>query len=402
MRVVTTAARAPSLAAAAATVALATYAVWRLAQLVARFASGAAGTDFSWNVSAATIGLRHGWAAVYDRQLYGAFTHHGEPLSYANLPAVAWFAIPFTAVPFTAGLLTWMALLAALLLVAWWVAAPGSGWERVGHLAVLLAASPVLRALELGQFEVAVVALLAVHWWLLRRGRPVLAGVALALACLKPQDVFLVPVVLVLTARWRCAGAWAATVAALALAMALALGPSGLVAYRQNVAQALNPLTTATTLWANLPAWAPAPPLRAAIVLLALTPALFEGAARHGRAVAAAVIGSELSAPYLNNQDLGILVVAGWLVLRCGLPRWARWALVPSYLAVTIPAGPLPRAGQLVVVAPLTTAAFWLLALAAIAVVPWLGAAAGPSGAASPGAAGTTTRPPGARPSSAP
>jgi hypothetical protein len=393
MRVVTAAPRPavlPPLPGAVAVVAAGTYAAWRLAQIGHRFASGVAGTDFYWNVCAATIGLRRGWAAVYDRQLYGELTHYGEPLAYANLPAVAWAAIPLTGLPFRVALLLWMAPLVAVLLGAWWVAAPGGGWERVAYLVLLLAAAPVLRALELGQYEIAVMGLVAFHWWLLRRGRPVLAGVALALACLKPQDVFLVPAVLVLTGRWRPAAAWAATCAALAAAMALALGPAGLVAYQQNVAHALNPLTTATTLWANLPGWAPALPLRALVAALALVPALFDGARRHGRAVAGAVAGSMLSAPYFNNEDLGVLVVAGWLALGCGVPRWARWAAVPTYLALVIPPGADPRAGQPAVVAALAAAAFWLVALAALALVPWLVDGRRP------------TRPPGARPSSAP
>jgi hypothetical protein len=390
MRVVTTAPRAavlPPLPGAVAVVAAGTYAAWRLAQLAVREAGGVAGTDFYWNVVAATIGLSRGWAAVYDRRLYGELTNYGEPLAYANLPAVAWLAIPLTGLPFRVALLLWMLPLVALLAGAWWAVAPGGGWERLAYLVLLLAAAPVLRALELGQFEIAVMSLVAFHWWLVRRGHPVLAGVALALACLKPQDVLLVPAVLVLTGRWRSAAAWGAACAVLAGAMALALGPAGLVAYRDNLGHALNPLTTATTLWANLPGWAPALPLRALVAALALVPALFDGARRHGRAVAAAVAGSMLSSPYFNNEDLALFVVAGWLALGCGLPRWARRAAMPTYLVLLVPPGFEPRAGQPAVVAPVAAAAFWLVALAVLATVPWLVDRRRPG----------PTRPPGAR-----
>ncbi len=364
----------PPLPLAAGIVALAAYSSLRLAQLADRFASGLAGSDFYWNVSAAGIGLRHGWAAVYDRQLYGQVTHQGGALSYANLPVIAWLTVPFAGLPFRLGLLAWMAPLVALLLLAWWLAAPGGGWQRVAHLGLLLAAAPVLRALDLGQYHLAVVGFLALHWWLARRGRPVLAGVVLALACLKPQDVFLVPLAVALSGRWRCLGAWAVAAGLLGLAMALVLGPAGLEAYRRNLDFALDPVTTATTLWGNLPAWVPALPLRAAIATTALLPALFEGAPRYGRAVAAGVVGSVLCTPYLNDPDLSILVLAGWLALGAGLPGWARWALLLAWLAIAIPAGGVPRAGDPAVLAPLAAALFWLVALAALAVVPWLAA----------------------------
>jgi hypothetical protein len=99
-------------------------------------------------------------------------------------------------------------------------------------------------------------------------------------------------------------------------------------------------------------------PLRLAVVALALVPAAVEGRRDYGRAVAAAIIGSLLATPYLNWQDLGQLVLAGWLVLGSALPRWGRWAMAPSYLAVACPAGAIP---------PLCAAGVWLAGLAALA-----------------------------------
>jgi hypothetical protein len=257
------------------------------------------------------------------------------------------------------GLALWTLPLVVMLLVSWWTLAPGTGWQRLAHLLALLAAGPVLFAIDLGQYTLAVMGFVGLHWWLLRRGWPVLAGVALGLACVKAQDVFLVPVVLALTGRWRCAAGWAATVAAFALSMVVVLGPGGAVAYRSHLDLAFDRITTNYTLWGHLPPLTPALPLRAAIVVLALVPALFDGRARYGQAAAAAVVGSLLATPYLNAQDLGLLIVAGWLALQAGLPSWARWAMVPSYVAVAFPAGPLP---------PLSIEVVWLLALALVAV----------------------------------
>jgi hypothetical protein len=341
---------------------LGAYLAIKLHLVLVEFLSGGAGLDYGYDVSAARIGLQHGWAAVYDRRLYGEVTHFGGPLSFVNLPVIAWLAVPFTALPFRVGLALWTLPLVLMLLVCWWSLAPGGGWQRLAHLLAVLAAGPVLFAIDLGQITLAVMGFVGLHWWLLRRGWPVLAGVALGLACVKAQDVFLVPVVLVLTGRWRCAAGLAATVAALALSMVLVLGPGGVAAYRSHLDFAFDPITTNYTLWGHLPGWAPVLPLRAAIVVLALVPGVMarglEGRSRYGRAAAAAVVGSLLATPYLNAQDLSLLIVAGWFALQAGLPRWARWLMVPSYVAVAYPAGPFP---------PLSVEVVWLLALAFVA-----------------------------------
>jgi len=354
-----------SLALSLAILVLGTYLALVLPLLLEQFVSGRAGLDYSYNVAAARLGLQHGWAAVYDRRLYGEITHHGGPLSFVNLPVVAWIAIPFTTLPFRVGLALWTVPLVLMLLVSWWTAAPGGGWPRLGHLLALLAFGPVVFAIDLGQFSLAVMALVGLHWWLLRRGWPALAGVALGLACINAQDVFLLPIVLALTGRWRCLAGSAATVAALAVAIVLVLGPSGIVAYRDQLGFAVDPTTTRFTLWAHLPGWVPTLPLRAAILLLALVPAVCEGRRRYGRAAAAAIVGGLLLTPYLNVQDLGLLVPAAWFALSAGLPRWARWAMPPSYVLVTFTLS----AGALL---PLSVEVFWLLALALLALVPWL------------------------------
>ena len=350
--------QAPPAPLALAIAVLGVYLAIKIHLVLGEFLSGGAGLDYRYDVSAARIGLQHGWAAVYDRRLYGEVTHYGGPLSFVNLPVVAWLAAPFTALPFRVGLALWTLPLVLMLVVCWWSLAPGGGWQRLAHLLAVLAAGPVLFAIDLGQITLAVMGFAGLHWWLLRRGWPVLAGVALGLACVKAQDVFLVPVVLVVTGRWRCAAGWAATVAALALSMVLVLGPGGVAAYRSHLDFAFDPVTTNYTLWGHLPGWAPVLPLRAAIVVVALVPAVVEGRTRYGRAAAAAVGGSLLATPYLNAQDLSLLIVAGWFALQAGLPRWARWVMVPSYVAVAFPAGPFP---------PLSVEVVWLLALAFLA-----------------------------------
>jgi len=104
-----------------------------------------------------------GWAAVYDRQLYGEVT----PLRWTGLvrepPVVAWLAVPFTALPFR-----WAWRLELPLCDAPWspggTLAPGTGWQRLAHLLALLATGPVLSHIDLGQYTLAVMGSSA-HWW---------------------------------------------------------------------------------------------------------------------------------------------------------------------------------------------------------------------------------------------
>jgi hypothetical protein len=82
-------------------------------------------------------------------------------------------------------------------------------------------------AAMLGQIAVVVLALLCAAWWATSRGRPVLAGVALAIATTKPQLVALVVPVAVLwwlrQRQWSAIGSFVLSVAALAGASFLIL-----------------------------------------------------------------------------------------------------------------------------------------------------------------------------------
>jgi hypothetical protein len=100
------------------------------------------------------------------------------------------------------------------------------------------------------------------------------------------------------------------------------------------------------------------------VAALALAPALLAGARRPALALAAAVLGSLLVAPYLNAEDLAALVVVGWLVLREERTPHLRAAALVSYPAVVLAqlTGPAPQ---------LAVEAAWLVGLA------WLAARGG-------------------------
>ena len=318
--------------------------------------------DFGEYYLAGRIGLARGWAAVYDVHTYvpAARAFLGFPDAFANLPVVAWMAAPLTALPYRLALGLWLLALAAAVAWVWWTAVPaGEPASRVAHLTAWLATFPLGFAFLLGQLTVAVIALVVLHWWLLRSGRATLSGVALGLACVKPQMVFLVPVALVVGRHWRAVAATGATVLAMGGLCLLLLGPHGVAAYRESVGVELP--TRFDALAAQLPAGFPLLPLQLAIAGAALVPALVPALARDGRstelALAAAVAGSLLATPYLNPEDSAILVPCAWLVLRTRPPRWVGPALLLSYPAVALRnvTGPVPV---------LAVEAFWLVALA--------------------------------------
>ncbi len=195
----------PPLPLASAIVATALVLAWAAASYAGALATaGARGTDFAQYYVAARLTLAHGWAAPYDVAGFMAALREltGHRDAYANTPVPTFLAMPLTRLPLDLAYAVWNVLLVSLFVAACWVAAPGRGWARVAQLLTSLVAFEVLSAIGLGQIALAVAALLVLHWWLLRQGRPLLAGIALGLAFAKPQDVFLVPFALRATTRW--------------------------------------------------------------------------------------------------------------------------------------------------------------------------------------------------------
>ncbi|HKF75602.1 MAG TPA: glycosyltransferase family 87 protein [Candidatus Dormibacteraeota bacterium] len=288
---------------------------------------------------AGQLTLHHGWAAPYDvalfRQALRAFG--GSADAYASSPVATLAALALRPLPFPAAYAVWDGLLLAGVVAACRSATAARGWPWAAQLAGSLAMFEVGSALRQGQLAVALVGLLALHRWLERRGRPALAGVALGLAFVKPQDVFLVPVALALSGRRRPALAALATAAGLAALCALLLGPDGLRAYGRSIAFELGGgLAGRQALAWVLPAGAASVAVRAGIALVALVPA---GIDRHraDRALAAAVLGSQLATPYLNGADLSLLAACAWLTLGDRAPWWLGWGALLSYVLVALP-----------------------------------------------------------------
>src|SRR5207237_9610377 len=96
---------------------------------------------------------------------------------------------------------------------------------------IALAVPLVAFSLLLGQVVMLLGAVLALTWWCLRRGSPVLAGVILSLIVVKPQLAFLVPLALLAGLHFRAVIAWASATAAIGLVTVAAVGTSGIGAY---------------------------------------------------------------------------------------------------------------------------------------------------------------------------
>ena len=85
------------------------------------------------------------------------------------------------------------------------------------------------------------------------------------------------------------------------------------------------------TLGANLPPWLPALPVRIVVAVVALVAAVRARAGRWEPALAAALLGSLLVTPYVNDEDLIVLLVAAWLLIGRRARRPALLALLVSY-----------------------------------------------------------------------
>jgi hypothetical protein len=321
---------------------------------------GARGTDFAQYYTAARLTLAHGWAAPYDVANFMTALHAltGQRDAYANLLAPAALVMPLSGLPIGAAYAIWNCVMVGVFTVASAAAAPGRGWQRVAQLLAGLAAFQVLSAIGLGQIVLALGGLLVLHWWLLRRGHPVLAGIAIGLAFVKPQNVFLVPAALFLAGHRRAALACVATAAALGGACLLALGPDGLRMYVQTVT--FEKLYMPAGQFAAIAVLGGAVPAAVVVapVLATLLAALDRRPDQPERPIVAGVLGSQLATPYLNGSDLALLVPCAWLTLRTDVPRWVRWVAVAANFVPALQNEPL----RLIT---LTLQLLWLGALAA-------------------------------------
>jgi hypothetical protein len=303
-------------------------AAWAVAFEIPRFifllARDPAATDFRLFYVAAEVGLRSGWSQMYDpAQLHKLSLAFGSAdatitpsYTYLNPPLAAWLVVPLTTLPLLAASYVWAGINITALVAAWRLACPGRGFARIVVLLVTLAVWPTVFSLERGQPVLITYALAIGCWWMATRRHEVGAGVLLALAfAIKPQDVALLPAVLVLCGFTRAAAYWLATTVALWTVFALVIGATGMGTYLGvQVWASSDPNYTAVPVVAPFGLRISLLVGQAVIAAVALA-----GVWRQRRsfrlAFAIGLLGTMMSAVHVHEYDYVGLVIAAWLAL---------------------------------------------------------------------------------------
>lgn len=282
-------------------------------------------TDLALYYAVAYVVRDYGWPHLYDAAAYVHVFHQlGIPLLDPHVPGytlapppLAMLMLPLTYLPMPLAMLAWESLLlgslAASCRVLWW-----GDYQYILVQLALLALMPAMAfGIVLGQVMVLVFAAIAFSWWTASRGHDVLAGILLLPLVLKPQLAFMVPLTVLVVGRWRVTLAFGLAAAALAGLSVLLITPPSLAGFIADLRAgathpqgwSVPPLTLDTFL--------PTSAAIAARVLAIIATILV--AARYRSLEMAFVIGllaSLVVTPYIHIQDLSMLLLAGWILLR--------------------------------------------------------------------------------------
>ncbi|HET7337955.1 MAG TPA: glycosyltransferase family 87 protein [Candidatus Dormibacteraeota bacterium] len=292
---------------------------------------------------AAQAGMRYGWSTVYDqstlRALSASFPVGQQRIdavyTYVHPPLVAWLFAPLTAFSEPVAYFIWTLVSLAALVFAWQIAAPYTGIAKSALLLLAIGLWPLVSAFYYGQPITLVIACVAGSWWLVRHDRSVAAGLVLAIAtALKPQVIWMLPVVLLASGRIRAIAGWAAGCVVVGALFALTLGTTGVSAWvnalQQNQADSAHTVNTLIHFFGFGP-------------ITVLLWALFGAAAiivayRHKRDVdmvfTAGLVGTTLVTLHFHELDYSVLVLAAWFFLRTSPPLWQRLWLLAGIAAV--------------------------------------------------------------------
>jgi hypothetical protein len=295
------------------------------------------GIDFHTYEAAARVALQQGWPHLYDQAAVAVeqkrlvIDQATQP--FLSTPPVAWLAAALAQLPYMTEYYLWAVVtLAAYALALVW-SATSRGLMR--WIAILAAISPwwVLHAVHLGQVVPLVAAAVVVAWRLLRERRDVVAGLVLSLVLLKPNTAFVVPLALLVAARYRAFVAWSAAAAMLAAVSLLTMGVDGVSAYLSQLAAPLPGGASSLTLEDALGvSGVVALALRLLIVGVALASA-FRLRTFPGLVIAIGIMASLVTAPYLHGSDLCLLSAAAWIVWEERPPVAWRVPLALGWLA---------------------------------------------------------------------
>ena len=311
------------LSASALTAAIAV--VFGIQRWVAHFVADPYAEDIRVWVVATRIGLTNGWSHIYDLDLQqtasAGFPPSGRVIDLTHFfvapPPDAWILVPVAWLPIPTTFAIWTLVNLAAFIVVGWLVSPGSALARVTLILVGLALWPVHFQFWLGQWVVATLALVGLAWWLLDRGQAIAAGAVLALGVIaKPQDAWLVPVALLVGGRWRPVIAFAVVGALLGAASLASLGASGLNSWWHDLSLLRaspysGPLTYSWLIGRS--------PLATAVEIgfgIVTLGAAWMRRDRLDLVFALGIVGTMGAASYLHEDDVAMLVLAAWIVLR--------------------------------------------------------------------------------------
>ncbi|HXN78586.1 MAG TPA: glycosyltransferase family 87 protein [Candidatus Dormibacteraeota bacterium] len=318
----------PPLWLAAAAAASFWVAVFGFTRLIRLFLDDPYANDFKIFYAAAKVGLGAGWSRIYDADLQrtasAAFAVKDRVIDhehiYAFPPLLAWIVAPLTALSEPAAFVLWTVIGLAALVLAWAVSSPFSGLARITLLLLGLALWSVNESLNLGQPTLLLMAVIAVAWQQAGRNRPLVAGALVGFAVmLKPQDVFLVPIALLVSGRLQVFVGFLACAAALAIAFVLSLGSVGINGYIGVTALVQSDSVVQFDTLAYVFGIGPVAYAAEFVVGAIAMIIAYLRRAELDIVFALGLIGSAIASPHMHQPDYALNLLAAWLVLRTGL-----------------------------------------------------------------------------------
>ncbi len=304
------------------------------------------GNDFHLYYAAAFVARTQGIAAAYrDATLspvlaaMGANPHE----AFLNPPLLLTIVMPLTYLPFGTAHALWSGLTVVAAVATWALAAPGRGWARAMWLFLFLGWWPIGFALLLGQATLLALLACAGAFRLLRWDHPVAAGIVLSLGAVKPQLWAVAILTLMISWRWRTVAACLTGLVLLGAASFATLGLDGAAAWWTRLHETSNlDFVQRTTALHLLPA-----ELRLGFQVLVLATAMVAAGMHRnipGVPFAAGLSASILASSYLNQEDLSVLIVAGWLALPARWPTGVAFGMLYVSAEAINLAPPVPLA----------------------------------------------------------
>ena len=302
------------------------------------------GLDFHAYEAAARVGEHSGWSHIYNQVEVRASERELVPqqitLRFISPPLEAWLAAAMTPLPYWVAYAVWAVVMFSVMAFALWWSSFYTGRARVLAVAAAIVPWWVLHSAYVGQVAPLVAACVLIGWRLVREKRCVGAGLVLSVILLKPQVAVVTPMALLAAGRRRAFVAWAAGAITVAAASLLTLGPNGLSAYIDSV-QGLPASSSDATLRGVSGLSGIAEVVVGIVVAGAALLTAYRGRARPGIGIAAGVLASLISSPYLFENDLCLFGAAGWILWHeLPTPLWrasltAIWILAATHLGVS-------------------------------------------------------------------